>query len=339
MSKYSHPLPVIALLLTGTFAYLGLVQRAPCQEIKEKDTLEAADPIVALVYSPDGKILATAETTPGAAGKVGVWDLTTGKKKQTYQGHMALVFAVAITADGKNVASGDTAGIIKVFETGTGKDQALPREDRGTRVLALSFSADGKSLNSVHEDATLRVWDLSANKAKKDPTFLVADNGAANTAASFRADGKFLAVGGAKGTIRVWDMAAGKESGVFKGHTAEVISLALSADGKLLVSGSKDKTVKLWDLTTGKEKYTIPKQAEYPHVALTPDGSILGTVSAKEANVTLWDAATGREKNRVEHGGRVLSIAFSADGKSMASGSNNEKIKLWSLPARNLEDR
>src|SRR5262245_38465836 len=48
-----------------------------------------------------------------------------------------------------------------------------------------------------------------------------------------------------------------KERNTLKGHTASVMSVALSGNGKSLASGSWDKTVKLWDVTTGKITTTL----------------------------------------------------------------------------------
>jgi WD40 repeat protein len=48
--------------------------------------------------------------------------------------------------------------------------------------------------------------------------------------------------------LRLWDLASGKELRQFRGHTAPVLSLALSADGRFLVSGSADNTMRLWQV-------------------------------------------------------------------------------------------
>jgi WD40 repeat protein len=49
-------------------------------------------------------------------------------------------------------------------------------------------------------------------------------------------------------SLRLWDLNTGKELKRFKGHTAPVLSLALSADGRFLVSGSGDGTMRLWEM-------------------------------------------------------------------------------------------
>jgi WD40 repeat protein len=64
--------------------------------------------------------------------------------------------------------------------------------------------------------------------------------------------------------------------------------------------------------------------------ALSPDGRTLATAGGGE--VILWDAATGREVRRLErHGGAVHALAFTPDGKALASGADDNVIRLWDV--------
>ena len=52
-----------------------------------------------------------------------VWDLTTGKELFTLKGHSDLVYAVAVTADGKRVISGSWDNTLKVWDLTTRNEQ------------------------------------------------------------------------------------------------------------------------------------------------------------------------------------------------------------------------
>src|SRR5205814_769831 len=89
--------------------------------------------------------------------------------------------------------------------------------------------------------------------------------------------------------VKVWAAATGRERATFKGHTDNVLALALTLDGKMLATASADKTVKLWNLATGKEVATLKGHADaVTSLAFTADGKLLATGS-QDATIKLWD--------------------------------------------------
>src|SRR5580700_11134539 len=81
-----------------------ILQLSPlsAQEAKLRETLKGhKGPINCVVFSPDGKILAT-----GGANTVKLWDLKTGKTLATFEGHTAGIHAVAFSPTGKMLACG-----------------------------------------------------------------------------------------------------------------------------------------------------------------------------------------------------------------------------------------
>jgi hypothetical protein len=123
-----------------------------------------------------------------------------------------------------------------------------------------------------------------------------------------------------------------KERAALRGHTNEVLSLAITADGKTLISGSLDKTIKLWDLTTYKERDTLKGHANSVLcIALAADGKTLASAS-RDGAIKVWDLATGKERLNLDgpdFGG--VSLAITADGKTLAAGRWDKTVKLWDL--------
>ncbi len=164
----------------------------------------------ALVFGPDGKLLVAVLQGRGAApAELHAWDLTTGKER--WQANLApgIVPALAVSPDGKVLASGDDdSGTVTLREAPTGRELRAIAAAKGGGVGRLRFSPDGQLLAVAytpqgHKPPRLRVWELATGTARFD----------------------------------------------FSGPDGEIAALCFSPDGRRLASGGADTTVLLWDLT------------------------------------------------------------------------------------------
>lgn len=121
----------------------------------------------------------------------------------------------------------------------------------------------------------------------------------------------------------------GQGASEFKGHGSLVFNVAFSPDGTTLATASFDGTVKLWDFATGKEKgilkgHTGPVYA----VIFSKEGAI--ATAGNDLFIKLWDKDGKFVKEMKGHTGIIDTLAFSPDGKTIASGSADKAVKLWS---------
>ena len=157
------------------------------------------------------------------------------KERGSLEGHTAVVSSVAITADGKTLASGSYDTTIKFWDTATGKETATLRGHRGG-VHSVAFTPDGKTLASGSQDDTVRLWDV--DKGSETAAF---KHGYHIRRVVFTPDGRTLISAG-EGPIKLWDVATLKEKATLdlvmkKANTNLVLSMALTADGKVLGTG------------------------------------------------------------------------------------------------------
>jgi len=116
-----------------------------------------------------------------------------------------------------------------------------------SKVNAVAFSSDGKSIASGSDDNLVWIWDLSTGEVQN------VLEGHMNSARSvaFSPNGKCIVSGSEDHSVRVWDLLTGKVQNVFEGHMNSVFSVAFSPDGRHIVSGSSDNSLEcgiyLWE--------------------------------------------------------------------------------------------
>jgi WD40 repeat protein len=269
---------------------------------------------MAMLFLPDGK-LAVAGGRPGEEGDVRVYDLNGGSPR-TENGVVYLdgvndsrvmvkqlldaddeVLCLALSPDGKKLASGGCDRIVNVWDVSGGAAKAKLEqsvENHADWVFGVAFSPDGKQLLTASRDKTAKVWDLAAKESVL--TFPDHQNGVYGVAA--KADGKLGYSAGEDGNLRSWNAKgdqAGKQVKVLGGHGKPVLKLAAQPKAKppLLATCGADFTVKLWNADTGAGLKTLGGNTDYVYaMALSPDGSLVAS-GAFNGEVKVWKVADG----------------------------------------------
>ncbi|HVS20759.1 MAG TPA: WD40 repeat domain-containing protein [Pyrinomonadaceae bacterium] len=151
------------------------------------------DTIYTLMFSPDGRVLATASRD----GTAKLWDGASGKLKATLR-HDRKVTRLAFTLDGRTVATGSEDRTARLWDVATGR-LITTLDHRGT-VWSIDFSPDGKLLaTAADNDHSVKIWDVATGKLLdelKDARYPVA----------FSPDGRTLATASKDATVLLWDM-------------------------------------------------------------------------------------------------------------------------------------
>ncbi|MBM3979375.1 MAG: hypothetical protein FJ304_03655 [Planctomycetes bacterium] len=220
--------------------------------------------------------------------------------------HTALVHCVAVSPDGKTLATAGFDNTVKLWDIGA--DGAL----KPTKILtghtgpvyAVAFHpTDPKIVATASQDKTARIWDVSNVK---------------------KADGKGAADG-------VAEVAAPKFE--LKSHTDIVDTIAFSPDGKSLATGGADKSVKLWNQTDGKELKALgAHDGSVYAVAFSPDSKLLASAGAGKDNlVRIWDVKEQKELTQLRgHEQPVTSVVFSGD-TDVVTVSMDRTIRVWNV--------
>lgn len=92
-------------------------------------------------------------------GSIDLWNLRSGQFEQTLHRHSGLVFAMALSPDGRTLASASWDMTIVLWDMRTGRE--LRTLDARTPLYAIGFSPDGNTLAASGVDGVLRLWETA----------------------------------------------------------------------------------------------------------------------------------------------------------------------------------
>ncbi len=248
----------------------------------------------ALAFSPDGTLVYAAGGEAGIVGEVICWNVADGKITHSFEGHLDAAYALAVSPDGKLIATGAYDQKIRLWDTATGKEVALLKGHNGA-VNSLSFRPDGKVLASASADRTVKLWSVPAGQrldTLSQPT-------KEQTSVIFSANGKQLFAAGGDNRIRVWTISADAKEGTNPiitsrfAHEGTILNLAQSIDGKMLASTATDQSLKIWNAADLTEKLPLEPQPDWSSAVTFTDKAqlIAGRV---DGSLGFYDSATGK---------------------------------------------
>ncbi len=240
----------------------------------------------------------------GTDKKINFWKMPEGKISQTGAADVR-VRAVAMSNDGKTLATGGESEVIQLWDVATGKP-TTKLTDKMDWTMALAFSADGKQLLSGDYVGVVRLWDVAAAKkisnlpAPLMPAPKTPPDPVPISSVAFGPDSKTGLMGNAEGALQLFNLGDGKVVRTFPGHAGPITGILFHPTGTMMATCGKDRTIKLWNPAGPQPAVQALKSLDghgawIEGIVFLEQGTKIASVSADQT-VKIWDLAEPPKK-------------------------------------------
>lgn len=244
---------------------------------KELHTIGPAEGRSALAFDGERERIAVAPND----GTIQLWERTVHVR--TFTGHSRFAENLAMSPNGKWLASGSSDKTTKLWDLATGR-------------LVCDFGLQPQRVNGVafSPDSTQLVWSsgnviMVADPATGQLLHTLCGHSERVYNLAYSRSGDRLVSGDRFGNIIVWYAATGEQQLRLAGHSDRVYICAFSPDGRRLVSCSRDSSIRWWDLSTGRELLAMRGDwGPLEWLALSPDGWTLLAIETA-GDLRTWD--------------------------------------------------
>jgi WD40 repeat protein len=273
----------------------------------------------------------------GAAGRVHLWDLRSGKRVWTSDKH-SQIESLSIALNDKTVVSGHFDGTVRWWDSRSGRLICDTQTDTSSSVSAV-YSPNFNKVAAAGRTGCLAIYRRDSDGWDSAAAGEISQKAIGIHGLAFSPRDDTLALGRRDGLIQFWTAGqALKPSRVLAGHDARVWSVAWSPNGHMLASASADGTAKLWSAT--RSRYSC---STYPRlstgicsISVSQDQRSILTATM-DGDLREWDRMSRQVRRSAirQQDGMAIAAFLSDRNRAIASGPGTA-LQRWDLDSGQL---
>jgi len=286
---------------------------------------------------PVGSVAVNHNSTVLASGSmdrtIRLWQLDSGECIGVLEGHTGAVSSLSLGVKSTNLlASGSLDGTVRVWDLDSKTCQACLYGS--SKVRAVRFAPDGRTLAVGCDDTTISVWDVETRVC----IATMAGSSSSVNCLEFVSSG--LLACNSRRNVHLWDVETRQCVGRLEGHQWPVSSLAASPDEKRIAAGSEDGLIRVWDVETRRCVLTLDgHKGKVTGITFTSDGTLLAS-SSEDQMVKVWDVGGTLTHTESSLQSCIVTLRGHTDAVLgvccwgplwLASCGKNMTIRLWKV--------
>ncbi len=251
--------------------------------------------------------------------------------KNIFHGHSDEVRSVAVSNDGKLIASCGNDGSVKLWETDKPDEKPITLktdkfENKGFRNV--EFSYDDKYLAAGNVNGKIIVWDIINRKAL--PAVLSGHTDIVN-AIALKKNGKGLYSSSNDNTIRYWpSINSTMSSEIVYQSKIDITDIGISNSSEKLACSLENGDILIFKTSDFSAPEKVLHESGTAVTALTfnKDASLLATGNSSGL-IMIWNLVTDKSIKLIGHISGITGLEFSNNAKFLGSSSYDRTIRLW----------